>query len=185
MNVRLANTWWLARQNAVFAKQVHTVLVAHTNTTPKKNRARVYAILTATAMQVRQNAQHVLGIDPYHVTIDPQGDYIAHVDCWGKYLAPDKIMLARVPESNPRYPYYEEVAEYFETTNCCWGYPYKVYRVDIPGGNVISPYTNSLILNKKVLVPMGSNNAYNEAALSIYREAMPGYDVIGVENDSR
>ena len=23
-----------------------------------------------------------LGIDPYHVTIDPQGDYIAHVDCW-------------------------------------------------------------------------------------------------------
>ena len=143
-----------------------------------------YSQAGVTEEQVYERMKAYLGIDPYHVTIDPQGDYIAHVDCWGKYLAPDKILLARVPESNPRYPYYEEVAEYFETTNCCWGYPYKVYRVDIPGGNVISPYTNSLILNKKVLVPMGSNNAYNEAALNIYREAMPGYEVIGVQNNS-
>lgn len=134
--------------------------------------------------QVYQRMKDYLGIDPYHVTIDPQGDYIAHVDCWGKYLAPDKILLARVPESNPRYPYYEEVAEYFETTNCCWGYPYRVYRVDIPGGSIVSPYTNSLILNKKVLVPMGSNQQYNDNALDIYREAMPGYEVIGVEYDS-
>ena len=134
--------------------------------------------------QVYERMKAYLGIDPYHVTIDPQGDYIAHVDCWGKYLAPDKILLARVPESNPRYPYYEEVADYFATTNCCWGYPYKVYRVDIPGGSVISPYTNSLILNKKVLVPMGSNSTYNEGALNIYRQAMPGYEVIGVANNS-
>ncbi|MBO5810214.1 MAG: agmatine deiminase family protein [Bacteroidales bacterium] len=134
--------------------------------------------------QVYERMRDYLGIDPYHVTIDPQGDYIAHVDCWGKYLAPDKILLARVPESNPRYPYYEEVAEYFATTNCCWGYPYKVYRVDIPGGSIISPYTNSLILNKKVLVPMGSNSTYNEGALNIYRQAMPGYEVIGITNNS-
>ena len=134
--------------------------------------------------QVYERMRAYLGIDPYHVTIDPQGDYIAHVDCWGKYLAPDKILLARVPESNPRYPYYEEVAEYFATTNCCWGYPYKVYRVDIPGGSVLSPYTNSLILNKKVLVPMGSNSTYNEGALNIYRQAMPGYEVIGITNNS-
>ena len=142
-----------------------------------------YSQAGVTEEQVYERMKAYLGIDPYHVTIDPQGDYIAHVDCWGKYLAPDKIMLARVPESNPRYPYYEEVAEYFATTNCCWGYPYKVYRVDIPGGSVISPYTNSLILNNKVLVPMGSNNTYNEAALNLYRQAMPGYEVIGVENN--
>ena len=134
--------------------------------------------------QVYKRMKDYLGIDPYHVTIDPQGDYIAHVDCWGKFLAPDKIVLARVPESNPRYPYYEEVAEYFENAICSWGYPYKVYRIDIPGGSTISPYTNSLILNKKVLVPIGSNNSYNEAALNIYREAMPGYEVIGVQNNS-
>ncbi len=137
-----------------------------------------------TEEQVYERMKAYLGIDPYHVTIDPQGDYIAHVDCWGKFLAPDKIMLARVPESNPRYKYYEEVADYFATTNCIWGYPYRIYRVDIPGNGVISPYTNSLILNNKVLVPMGTYSTFNEQALALYREAMPGYEVIGIENKS-
>ena len=137
-----------------------------------------------TEEQVYERMKSYLGIDPYHVTIDPQGDYIAHVDCWGKFLAPDKIMLARVPESNPRYEYYEEVADYFATTNCVWGYPYRIYRVDIPGNGVISPYTNSLILNNKVLVPMGTYSTFNEKALALYREAMPGYEVIGIENKS-
>ena len=130
---------------------------------------------------VRNKMRDYLGIDPYHITIDPQGDYIAHVDCWGKYLAPDKILIAQLPQSNPRYQYYEQVAEYFETTNCCWGYPYHVYRVQEPGGNTLAPYTNSLILNKTVYVPMGSNNTYNNNALAVYQEAMPGYNIVGVD----
>ena len=132
---------------------------------------------------VRQKMNDYLGINPYHVTIDPQGDYIAHVDCWGKYLAPDKILIARLPQSNPRYQYYEQVAEYFETTDCCWGYPYRVYRVDEPGGYTLAPYTNSLILNKTVYVPLGTNNTYNNDALAVYQEAMPGYTIVGVANN--
>lgn len=133
-----------------------------------------------TEEQVYERMKDYLGIDPYHVTIDPQGQYIAHVDCWGKFLAPDKILLARVPENHAQYDKYEEVADYFKSTNCSWGYPYKVYRVDLPGGNAICPYTNSLILNKKVLVPMGSKQDYNEAALQVYRDAMPGYEIVGI-----
>ncbi len=133
---------------------------------------------------VRQKMNDYLGINPYHVTIDPQGDYIAHVDCWGKYLAPDKILIAQLPQSNPRYQYYEQVAEYFATTNCCWGYPYHVYRVQEPGGYTLAPYTNSLILNKTVYVPMGSNNTYNQDAIAVYQEAMPGYTIVGVNGGS-
>ena len=133
---------------------------------------------------VRNKMRDYLGIDPYHVTIDPQGDYIAHVDCWGKYLAPDKILIAQLPQSNPRYQYYEQVAEYFETTNCCWGYPYRVYRVQEPGGYTLAPYTNSLILNKTVYVPMGTNNTYNQDAIAVYQEAMPGYEIVGVNGGS-
>ncbi len=133
---------------------------------------------------VRNKMRDYLGIDPYHVTIDPQGDYIAHVDCWGKYLAPDKILIAQLPQSNPRYQYYEQVAEYFETTNCCWGYPYHVYRVQEPGGYTLAPYTNSLILNKTVYVPMGTNNTYNQDAIAVYQEAMPGYEIVGVNGGS-
>ena len=133
---------------------------------------------------VRQKMNDYLGINPYHVTIDPQGEYIAHVDCWGKYLAPDKILIAQLPQSNPRYQYYEQVAEYFETTNCCWGYPYHVYRVQEPGGYTLAPYTNSLILNKTVYVPMGSNSTYNNDAIAVYQEAMPGYTIVGVNGGS-
>ena len=132
---------------------------------------------------VRNKMRDYLGIDPYHVTIDPQGDYIAHVDCWGKYLAPDKILIARVPQSNSHYNDYESVAQYFATTNCCWGYPYHVYRVEEPGGSTLAPYTNSLILNKCVYVPLGSNSTYNQQALAVYQEAMPGYEIIGVTNN--
>jgi len=132
---------------------------------------------------VRQKMRDYLGIDPYHVTIDPQGDYIAHVDCWGKYLAPDKILIARLPQGNSHYADYESVAEYFATTNCCWGYPYKVYRVEEPGGNTLAPYTNSLILNKTVYVPLGTNTSYNEQALAVYQDAMPGYEIVGVYNN--
>lgn len=131
---------------------------------------------------VRNKMRDYLGIDPYHVTIDPQGDYIAHVDCWGKYLAPDKILIAQLPKSDSRYAYYEEVADYFANTDCCWGYPYKVYRVQEPGEGYLAPYTNSLILNKTVYVPLGSLSSYNDAALTVYREAMPGYTIVGVNS---
>jgi agmatine/peptidylarginine deiminase len=133
---------------------------------------------------VRNKMRSYLGIDPYHITIDPQGDYIAHVDCWGKLLAPDKILIAQLPASNSHYADYEEVAEFFATTNCCWGYPYKVYRVYEPGGNTLAPYTNSLIVNKTVFVPMGSNSTHNNNALAVYQQAMPGYEIIGVTGAS-
>ena len=133
---------------------------------------------------VRNKMRNYLGIDPYHITIDPQGDYIAHVDCWGKLLAPDKILIAKLPQSNSHYADYEEVADFFANTNCCWGYPYKVFRVEEPGGSTVAPYTNSLIINNTVFVPIGSNSTYNNKALQVYQTAMPGYEIIGVTNNT-
>ena len=133
---------------------------------------------------VRNKMRDYLGIDPYHITIDPQGDYIAHVDCWGKYLAPDKILIAQLPSSNSHAADYDSVAAYFARTNCCWGYPYHVYRVQEPGGSTLAPYTNSLILNKSVYVPLGSNSNYNQQALAVYQEALPGYEIVGINSGS-
>lgn len=133
---------------------------------------------------VRNKMRDYLGIDPYHVTIDPQGDYIAHVDCWGKYLAPDKILIAQLPSTNSHAADYDTVAALFSRTNCCWGYPYQVYRVQELGGYTLAPYTNSLILNKTVYVPMGDNTNYNQQAIAVYQEAMPGYDIVPVYNNT-
>ena len=131
--------------------------------------------------KVRSQMEEYTGTDNYVITIDPQGDYIAHIDCWGKIVAPDKIIVARLPQSNPQYSYYEQVANQLANTKCSYGYNYKIYRVDEPGGDTIAPYTNSLIANGHVYMPLGENDSYNEAALQVYREALPGYEVVGIE----
>ena len=130
---------------------------------------------------LRNKIRDYLGIEPLHLLTSNY--YFGHVDCWGKYLAPDKILIAKLPENDHLYSDFEGIAHYFSTTNCCWGYPYRVYRVDIPnsGHNTVAPYTNSLILNKTVYLPMGTDSVYNQNAIAVYQEAMPGYEILAFE----
>ena len=128
-----------------------------------------------THAQINQTVSDYLGIHTYHVVPDVNGDYIQHIDCWGKYLSPDTIMIRSVPPSHQQYQAIENAATYFSSQLSCYGTPYHVVRVYTPNNE---PYTNSLILNNKVLVPIvnGPNDA---AALQSYRDAMPGYEVLG------
>jgi agmatine/peptidylarginine deiminase len=122
---------------------------------------------------------HYLGINTYHQIPDPLNSYIQHIDCWGKFLAPDKIMILQVPSTNANYTDLENAAQYFANQTSSYGNKYKVYRVYTPNNQ---PYTNSLILNNKVLVPMNPTygSSCYQAALASYQEAMPGYEIIGV-----
>ncbi len=131
-----------------------------------------------TQAQVNAKMLAYMGISSYHVRPDPNDTYIDHIDCWGKFLAPDKVLIRSVPTSHAQYNAIEQAAAYFANLNCAWGYPYKVYRVNTPQNQ---PYTNSLILNKKVFVPI-MNSSYDAAALQVYQTAMPGYEIIGIVN---
>ncbi len=138
-----------------------------------------------TQAEVREKMQNYLGIDTYHVTIDPLDDYIKHIDCWGKFLDVDKVLITEVPTSDYRYDDYELVADYFATQDCSWGYPYEVIRVqaaDATAGD-INPYTNSLILNNKVFVPQ-TGSSLDDDAIAVYEAAMPGYEIHGVFSNS-
>ncbi len=92
-----------------------------------------------------------LGISSYLVVPDVNGEYIKHIDCWGKLLSPDTILIREVPTSDSQYDEIEAAVSYFENTTSCYGTPYHVARVYTPNDQ---PYTNSLILNNKVLVPV-------------------------------
>ena len=131
---------------------------------------------TLTHEQVSEKVLDYLGVDQYHVIQDPNGTYIDHIDCWAKFLAPDKILVREVPTTHPRYTQIEAAAAYWAAETCAYGYNYKVYRVNTPNNQ---PYTNSLILNKKVLVPI-MNSVWDDSALIRYEEAMPGYEVVGL-----
>jgi len=129
---------------------------------------------------IDQLVQNFLGIDNYHVTLDPLDDYIKHIDCWGKFLDVDKVLIGQVPQSDYRYEDFEFVADYFADQTSAWGNNYEVYRVYTPGGYYqATPYTNSLILNNKVFVPQ-TGSEWDDEAIATYEEIMPGYEVIGV-----
>jgi agmatine/peptidylarginine deiminase len=119
-----------------------------------------------------------LGINTYHVVPDVNGEYIKHIDCWAKYLAPDVIMIREVPTSHPQYDEIEAAVNYFESQLSCYGTPYNIVRVYTPNNQ---PYTNSLILNNKVFVPIvsGAGSEWDDEAIASYQEAMPGYEVLG------
>ncbi|MDD5569965.1 MAG: agmatine deiminase family protein [Bacteroidales bacterium] len=126
-------------------------------------------------IQINQKMHDFLGIDNYIIYNDPMGEYIKHVDCWGKFLAVDKILIGQVPTSDTNYYKYEAAATYFSNTNCSYGYKYKVFRTYSPNKE---PYTNSFICNNKVFVAI-KGDAYDNDALNVYKNALPGYTVTG------
>jgi hypothetical protein len=78
--------------------------------------------------------------------------------------------------------------------NSVFGTPYDIVRIEMPpDGNGMYPdqgsgwntgdyrtFTNSVIINKTVLVPT-YDEQYDTTALRIYRENMPGYRVVGID----
>ncbi|MEL1222826.1 MAG: agmatine deiminase family protein [Candidatus Neomarinimicrobiota bacterium] len=119
--------------------------------------------------------QAYYGIDIYHVVEDPNNTYIDHIDCWGKYLSPTKVLIREVPETHPQYDEIEEVASYFSSAMNAWGEPWQLYRVWTPNNQ---PYTNSLIINEKILVPI-MGGSWDDEAIAAYENAMPGYEILG------
>jgi len=120
------------------------------------------------------------GVDTYHFIDNERwepNEYL-HIDCLAKFLSPDTIMVARVPLTDVRREQSEQAAAYFARQVSCYGTPYRVVRVDVPNRQ---PYINSLILNRRVFVPI-TGSAADAGALASYEAAMPGYEVIAVYN---
>ena len=125
--------------------------------------------------QINEQVAVALGIHTYNVVPDVLDEYIQHIDCWAKFLAPDVIMILEVPEGHPQYDEIETAVDYFKHQESCYKTPYEIVRIYAPDGE---PYTNSLILNDKVLVPL-TGDIWDDDALETYQLAMPGYEILG------
>lgn len=134
---------------------------------------------TMSASDIATMAEQYLGLNDYELATDPLGEYIKHIDCWGKFLDVDKILIGQVPITDTRYADFEALADYYANKPSSYGTNYEVYRTYSPNDQ---PYTNSLILNRKVFVPFvdGNGSQWNDTAKAVYEEAMPGYEVIGI-----
>jgi hypothetical protein len=129
-----------------------------------------------TEAEVDQMLEDYCGITAFHGLPYTESGGIHHIDCTMKFLDVDTIL---VEEKTPTDPELEANVAILETLTSSWGTPYEIIRVPVGNGNS-QAYTNSLILNDKVLVPtFGASN--DAVALAIYENAMPGYEVIGFD----
>jgi agmatine/peptidylarginine deiminase len=116
-------------------------------------------------------------------------DGIHHIDMHMKLLDEETLLVGQYPTGVADGPQIELNIQYIQNNyQNCYGRPYKIVRIPMPpDANGQYPpashyftYTNSLIVNKTVLVPI-YNFPQDTTALRIYRENMPGYSVIGFD----
>jgi agmatine/peptidylarginine deiminase len=109
---------------------------------------------------------------------------IQHIDCFLKLLDEERILVARPPERHSHSERAEAIVRELSSLTNAHGRPYEILRIDTPPywRDFMPAYTNSLILNRKVLVPLYGIPA-DQDALETWRKAMPGYQVVGFEHD--
>ena len=131
--------------------------------------------------------QETLNVNNYHIFDNPNFESIQHIDCMAKLINPETVIIKQVSQDSPEYDCIEEFANSFMEINSFYDRPYNIHRIfcpEIVGGpwetNPVAAYTNSLILNQKVLVPQYGID-YDLQAIEVYQDVMPGYEVIGFD----
>ncbi|MBN1409861.1 MAG: agmatine deiminase family protein [Spirochaetales bacterium] len=130
-------------------------------------------------------ARTELGLDRYTVVPNFEDDGLQHIDCLLKFLDERRILVARPPRNHVLYERYQFIVDkYLRALKTAGGQPYEILRIDtVPykGGGLVA-YTNSLILNGTVYVPL-FNIAQDKVALEQWHVALPGYAVKGFTFD--
>jgi len=130
-----------------------------------------------------EKANTLLGIENYHILSNFEAEGIQHIDCFMKILNEERLFVTRPPKNHELFPVYEDIVQKeLSTLKNCFGRPYEILRLDtdVYEGDLLAAYSNSLILNQTVYVPLFSI-PQDSIALRQWRDAMPGYTVKGFE----
>jgi agmatine/peptidylarginine deiminase len=134
------------------------------------------------------------GVDTYIKMPTLPFDGIHHIDMHMKLLDEERILVAEYPEGVADGPQIEANIEYvLANYSTRWGTPFEVIRIPSPPelgwgggypdeGGWYETYTNSVFVNNTVLLPT-YYEAYDTTAIRIYEEALPGYNIIGIDCD--
>ena len=120
-------------------------------------------------------------------------DGIHHIDMHMKLLDESTLLVAEYPTNTADGPQINANISYvLSNFTTRWGTPFDVIRIPSPpepgqgypnAGGWYMTYTNSVFVNNTVLVPTYYTQ-YDTTALRIYAEALPGYNVVGIDCDS-
>jgi agmatine deiminase len=138
--------------------------------------------------EINQIMSDYMGINIYPKMEALPYDLIHHIDMHMKLLDERTLLVGEYPQGVADGPQIEANIQYvldnYATSN---GSPFKVIRIPMPPDNGQYPdqngdyrtYANAVFVNKTILVPTYEAQ-YDEPALAIWEEAMPGYNVVGI-----
>ncbi len=134
-----------------------------------------------------------MGVDSYIKMTNLPFDLIHHIDMHMKLIDEETLIVGEYPAGTADGPQIEANLQYvLDNFTSRFGTPFRVIRVPMPpdnsnkfphqGGDYWT-YANALIANRTVIVPTYSLK-HDTTALRIWREAMPGYTVTGINCES-
>lgn len=134
-----------------------------------------------------------MGLDRYlKMTVLPYDD-IHHIDMHMKLLDEETLLVSEYPTGVADGPQIEANIQYvLSNFNSSFGTPYEVIRIPAPpstgglypdNGGYYRTYANQVFINKTILVPT-YREEHDTTALRILQEAMPGYNIVGIDVDN-
>ena len=149
-----------------------------------------------TSAEVDELMRKYMGIDTYIKMPTLPYDDIHHIDMHMKLLDEETLLIGEFPQGVSDGPQLELNIQYIRDNYLSvFGTPYKIIRIPMvpsnngnyPSGSWGEPYyrtyANNLIVNKTVIVPV-YRAQFDTTGLRIIRDAMPGYNVVGIDVDN-
>ncbi|HMI79614.1 MAG TPA: agmatine deiminase family protein [Ferruginibacter sp.] len=127
--------------------------------------------------------KNLLGISTYNIISNFEKKGIQHIDCYMKLLDEERILVCEPPADHNHYTIYQNIIDNeLSKLKTPYGRPYEILRIKSAryAGQALAAYTNAIIINKNIYVPLFHIPQDNEA-LQRWKEVMPGYTVKGFE----
>ena len=145
-----------------------------------------------TEAQIDDIMYQFMGIDRYIKFDTLPYDDIHHIDMHMKLLDEERLLVGQYPDGVSDGPQIEANIQYLlDNYKTCYGRDYEIIRIPMPPdkygkypdeGGDYRTYTNSVFINKTVIIPLYEEK-YDTTAFRIYREALPGYRIVGINCD--
>ncbi|MBL7775875.1 MAG: agmatine deiminase family protein, partial [Saprospiraceae bacterium] len=151
----------------------------------------LYNASIKTEAQIDGIMQEYMGVDRFIKMDVLPYDGIHHIDMHMKLLDEQTLLVGKYPDGISDGPQIEANIQYvLSNFKTAFGTPYKVIRIPMPpdatgrypsNSGEYWTYANAVFINKSVLVPLYAEQ-YDTTALRVWREALPGYNIVGINS---
>lgn len=161
-----------------------------------ENQGTEFSLSAKTTAQIDEMMLMYMGLDRYIKMTNLPYDDIHHIDMHMKLLNEETLLVGEFPAGVSDGPQIEMNLQYvLDNFMTPFGTPYKVVRIPMlpstggayPGGpfgnGFYRTFANGIFVNKTFIVPI-YREQYDTTGIRILEEAMPGYNVVGIDVDN-